>query len=190
VIHRATSSCRNRERMPANGELSVQRLHDLIHTPAIHWHGNDPAGDMYRRKHEFWDMILESETASTVPQLNLADLENEKKPAKQAVLEDDYGVARLPGFSRVRETISPRAARTWSRVESVKGEFVRKASEALTYSKELMRSHRNYARNKVCAAFRGKSEREREKEKLMELFHSAVNAGAVRVVTSEEPATW
>lgn len=183
--------------MPANEQLSGERLHNLIHKSENH--GDDPTGDLYSRKHEFWDMILESETASTELQLNLDEMqETGQEPAQQAVLDEEFGVGMcLPGFSRVRETISPRAARTWSRVEGVSerlsGEFVRKASEALTYSKEFMRSQRDYARNthtKVCAAFRRKSELEREKEKLMDLFQSAVNAGAAKVVTSEEKVTW
>lgn len=144
-----------------------------------------------RKDAEFWGTLLVSEThtpeaCAAVLGLNLCD------SACGRPNEDDYGVELclpgLSGFGRVGEVISPRATLTWSRVESVK--FFRKATAALSYSKEIIRSRRDLARTKVCAAFRPKSANEIDQAQLMKLFEHAVQVGAVVVVSSEEEVTW
>eukprot|EP00277_Geminigera_cryophila_P010585 CAMPEP_0179444374 /NCGR_PEP_ID=MMETSP0799-20121207/27834_1 /TAXON_ID=46947 /ORGANISM="Geminigera cryophila, Strain CCMP2564" /LENGTH=180 /DNA_ID=CAMNT_0021231381 /DNA_START=29 /DNA_END=572 /DNA_ORIENTATION=+ len=135
---------------------------------------------------EFWGTLLVSETHAP----DLKD-EHEHDQSARCRPEDDYGVVLcLPGFGRVKEVISPRATRTWSRVQSVKGEFVRKASSALSYSKELLRTQRDLACTKVTAAFRPKSADEIDQEQLMKLFEHAIKVGSVVVVSGHEEVTW
>lgn len=98
---------------------------------------------------------------------------------------DDFGVqACLPGFGRVRETLSPRL----QRLESARGELARKASAALCYSRDYMKMQSNLARGRVCSVFRKKTKDELEKEELMRLFANAVKAGSVKVVRLDEPS--
>lgn len=134
---------------------------------------------------EFWGTLLVSEKHTGTPEavLGLCESACSGRPN-----ENEYVVnVCLPGFGQVNEVIS---TRTWSRVESVKKEVLRKATAALSYSKETIGSYRSCARTKVCAAFRTKSANEVDQERLMKLFEHAVQVGAVVVVSSSEEVTW
>jgi hypothetical protein len=112
--------------------------------------------------------------------------------------DDDCGVGTcLPGFRRVQrrwgwnedwgEMLSP--PRLLS-LENARSEMARRASAALCYSTELIKSQGGLARESLCSVFRrSKSADELDQEKLMELFLHAVEVGSVKISRQEdEPA--
>jgi hypothetical protein len=109
--------------------------------------------------------------------------------------DDDCGVGTcLPGFRRVQrrwgwneewgEMLSP--PRLLS-LENARSEMARRASAALCYSTELIKSQGGLARESLCAVFRKtKSADELDQEKLMELFLHAVEIGSVKISRQED----
>ena len=109
--------------------------------------------------------------------------------------DDDCGVVTcLPGFRRVQrrggwneewgEMLSP--PRLLS-LENARSEMARRASAALCYSTELIKSQGGLARESLCSVFRRtKSADELDQEKLMELFLHAVEVGSVKISRQED----
>ena len=99
-------------------------------------------------------------------------------------LEEDYGVTIcLPSFSRVAEAVPTRLC-----VEKMSG-VVRRASVALSYSRDLVRVPCDRAMDKVCKVFcRRRSADEIDKAELMRILADAVKAGCVVLVSHEKEA--
>ena len=109
--------------------------------------------------------------------------------------EDDSGVGTcLPGFRRVQrrwgwngewgEMLSPPRL---LRLENARSEMACRASAALCYSTELIKSQGGLARESLCSVFRrAKSADELDQEKLMELFLHAVEVGSVKISRQED----
>ena len=96
--------------------------------------------------------------------------------------EEDFGVTLcLPNFSRVAETVPARLC-----VEKMNG-IVRRASVALSYSKDLVRVQRDLARDRVCSIFcKQRSVDEIEKAELMRILADAIKSGSVVLVSQEQ----
>ena len=72
-------------------------------------------------------------------------------------------------------------------LENARSEMARRASAALCYSTELIKSQGGLARESLCSVFRRtKSADELDQEKLMELFLHAVEVGSVKISRQED----